>query len=173
MIISLLKRKYQVKNGKTHLLAHSLTHSFSTHSLPLTHSLSPTRSLSLSFSHSLIFPLTHLLTLPLTHSLIHSLTHSLSLSLSLTHSLSHPPSLPGLLINLLLTCDPLNVTDAVVYGVGTLKLLASNPQLRAELETGGVTDLVQYYLEQCSSLVRPSIAVNNKIFLSSILATKL
>ena len=123
------------------------------------------RTLTHSFTLSLTHPLTHSLIHLLTHSLIHSLIHSLNhLSThSITSPLTHPltrllthlstHSCPGLLINLLFTCDPLTVTDAVVYGVGTLKLLASNPQLRVELETSGIANLAQHYLEQCSSVV--------------------
>ena len=56
-------------------------------------------------------------------------------------------------MDLLSSTDPLANSDAVVYGVGTLKLLATNPQLREELGRRGVVDLLQQYLQQCSSSV--------------------
>ena len=68
------------------------------------------------------------------------------------------------LVELLLTADPLVDCDTMVYGLGTVKLLASNGELREQLIAAGVMGLMattlQRSTEQASQVeegVRPRL----------------
>ena len=52
------------------------------------------------------------------------------------------------LVELLLTADPLVDCDTVVYGLGTVKLLASNGELREQLIGAGVMELMATTLQR-------------------------
>ena len=56
------------------------------------------------------------------------------------------------LLGLLSTCDVVSDSEVLVYGVGTVKLLASNSDLRLQLIEGDVlpflTSLLQRYCQQ-------------------------
>ena len=54
----------------------------------------------------------------------------------------------GLLVELLLTADPLMDSDTMVYGLGTVKLLASNGELREQLIAAGVMGLMAATLQR-------------------------
>ena len=54
----------------------------------------------------------------------------------------------GLLVELLLTADPLVDSDTMVYGLGTVKLLASNGELREQLIAAGVMGLMATTLQR-------------------------
>ena len=54
----------------------------------------------------------------------------------------------GFLVELLLTADPLMDSDTMVYGLGTVKLLASNGELREQLIVAGVMGLMAATLQR-------------------------
>lgn len=54
----------------------------------------------------------------------------------------------GPLVELLLTADPLADCDTMVYGLGTVKLLASNGELREQLVGAGVMGLMAATLQR-------------------------
>ena len=54
----------------------------------------------------------------------------------------------GPLVDLLLTADPLVDCDTMVYGLGTVKLLASNGELREQLIGAGVMGLMATTLQR-------------------------
>lgn len=53
------------------------------------------------------------------------------------------------LVDLLLTTDPHSDPEATVYGLGTVKLLASNSSLRGQLGEAGVMRLLANTLQRC------------------------
>ena len=59
---------------------------------------------------------------------------------------------PGPLVGLLRQCDEVSDSEALVYGVGTVKLLASNTDLRPQLVENGALlflhSLLSSYLQQ-------------------------
>ena len=56
------------------------------------------------------------------------------------------------LIELLATTDPLVHTEAVVYGLGAVKLLSSNDSIRESLSTSGVVPMLAEYLRKCCNV---------------------
>ena len=59
----------------------------------------------------------------------------------------------GPLVELLATTDPLSHTEAMVYGLGAVKLMASNAELRAALKTMGVVSMLAECLRKCSQVL--------------------
>ena len=59
---------------------------------------------------------------------------------------------PGPLIDLLSVADPLTNTEAMVYGLGTVKLLASNSELRDQLAGAGVMRFLASTLQKCTEV---------------------
>ena len=55
------------------------------------------------------------------------------------------------LVELLMSADPLVDCDAMVYGLGTVKLLASNSELREQLVGAGVVGLMASTLMKSTS----------------------
>jgi len=74
---------------------------------------------------------------------MHAILSFLSPSLSL---------FPGPLIDLLSVADPLTNTEAMVYGLGTIKLLASNSELRDQLASAGVMRFLASTLQKCTEV---------------------
>ena len=54
------------------------------------------------------------------------------------------------LVELLLSADPLVDCETMVYGLGTVKLLASHGELREQLVSAGVMELVANTLLKCT-----------------------
>ena len=64
-----------------------------------------------------------------------------------------PPSpATALLVGRLRSADVQADAEALVYGVGTIKLLASNPQVRASLSEARVLELLAGILTSCSEV---------------------
>lgn len=59
---------------------------------------------------------------------------------------------PGPLIDLLSVENPLTNTEAMVYGLGTVKLLASNSELRDQLAGAGVMRFLASTLQKCTEV---------------------
>ncbi len=55
----------------------------------------------------------------------------------------------GPLLEALSAIDPLNNTDAVVYGMGAVKLISTNQKLRSSLKEVGVVKMLANYLGSC------------------------
>ena len=55
-------------------------------------------------------------------------------------------------MELLLTADPLVDLEAMVYGLGTVKLLAGNSSLREQLAGAGVMPLLADTLQKCTDV---------------------
>lgn len=67
------------------------------------------------------------------------------------------------LLGLLSTCDAVSDSEVLVYGVGTVKLLASNSDLRVQLIESDVLPFLSSLLEHYSQQqVRHSHSLNNK-----------
>ena len=56
----------------------------------------------------------------------------------------------GLLVAVLQLAEPLQEQETLVYGLGTIKLLASSPHLREQMASSGVMDLTVSTLKACS-----------------------
>lgn len=69
-----------------------------------------------------------------------------------TSLLSSTSLLSGSLINALSNADPQTQHEAMVYGMGTIKLLASNPQLREELSQKDCVRMMSLCLQKCSEV---------------------
>ena len=55
-------------------------------------------------------------------------------------------------MELLLAADPLVDPEAMVYGLGTIKLLAGNSSLREQLAGTGVMPLLTNTLQKCTDV---------------------
>ena len=64
-------------------------------------------------------------------------------------------SISAPLLGLLATCDAVSDSDALVYGLGTVKLLASNRELRVQLGENNIlhllSSLLDTYCKVCTS----------------------
>ena len=65
----------------------------------------------------------------------------------------------GPLVDLLSHCDIVSDSEALVYGMGTVKLLASNDDLRPQLADNGALSLLQSLLTSCLQLVCVCVCV--------------
>ena len=59
-------------------------------------------------------------------------------------------NISGPLVELLLPVDPLSDYETIVYGLGTVKLLASNHELREQLASAGIMRLMANTLKSCT-----------------------
>ena len=67
------------------------------------------------------------------------------------------------LVDLLLSADPLVDCETMVYGLGTVKLLASNSELREQLVSAGVVGLVANTLLKCTEPSSQEEAMKSRI----------
>ena len=66
------------------------------------------------------------------------------------------------LVRLLSTTDPIANTDAVVYGLGTVKLMSSNHTLRNSLKAVGVVQMLADYLQKYCQVYIHTISIKNE-----------
>ena len=69
------------------------------------------------------------------------------------------------LLNRLSLCDPVADSQALVYGVGTIKLMASNAELRGQLNCAGVFSLLSSLIHTyVNKQVRHSIPLRALVY---------
>lgn len=73
------------------------------------------------------------------------------------------------LVGLLSTCDAVSDSEVLVYGVGTVKLLASNSELRLHLIESGILPFLSSLLDHYSQQqVRQSHSLNKSVFILNL-----